>query len=319
MSAVAAEPLAAGPESSEVETLHRRLTRRGQQRLRPVLTPELTSASLAAELSDRHAEEDFVAAERAAVAPLLRDVPADADGFVEWFEDLRRTGPGQGDALFPWLATSASLDEMRWFLGQELAGEAGFEDLLALTQLRMPIGPKLEMARNYWDEVGRGRASGMHGPMLEHLATALSVALPFDQIVWQSLALANLMVALAWNRHYAFQSVGALGVIELTAPGRAEHVNAGLRRLGVEPGVRQYFALHATLDIQHSRDWNREIVRPLVAAEPRCAVAIAEGALLRLRAGARCFATYRTHLGVALSGAADLIASRVSAGAPRPA
>jgi hypothetical protein len=302
MSAVAAEiPVAS--DASDVAALHQRLLRLGQQRLRPVLTRDLPthdfpSSSLAAEMGDRYAEESFVAAERAAVAPLLRDVPSDADAFLEWFEGLRETGPGQHDPLFPWLAERASIDEMRWFLGQEFAGEAGFEDLLALTQLRMPVQPKLEMARNYWDELGRGHASGMHGPMLERLAQALVLELPVERIVWQSLALANLMVALAWNRHYAFQSVGALGVIELTAPGRAKLVNAGLRRLGAEPGVRQYFALHATLDVQHSRDWNREIVRPLVAAEPRRAVAIAEGALLRLRAGARCFATYRTHLGV---------------------
>lgn len=300
MSAVAAE-IPAQSSSGDFAALHQRLARLGQQRLRPSLTMDLTTrdpsgSKLAAEMSDRRAEEGFVATERAAVAPLLRDVPSDADAFLGWFEGLRETGPGQNDPLFPWLAETATLDDVRWFLGQEFAGEAGFEDLLALTQLRMPVQPKLEMARNYWDELGRGHASGMHGPMLERLAKVLVLELPVERIVWESLALANLMVALAWNRHYAFQSVGALGVIELTAPGRAKLVNAGLRRLGVEPGVRQYFALHATLDVQHSRAWNREIVRPLVAADPRRAVAIAEGALLRLRAGARCFATYRSHL-----------------------
>jgi hypothetical protein len=184
---------------------------------------------------------------------------------------------------------------MRWFLGQEVAGEAGFEDLLALTQLRMPMRPKLEMARNYWDEMGRGHASGMHGPMLEKLARGLAVQLPVEQIVWPALALANLMVALAWNRHTAYQAVGALGVIELTAPARAAQVNAGLRRLEVDPSLRQYFALHATLDVQHAAAWNAEVIAPLVAADPRCSLPIAEGALLRLTAGARCFEAYRRH------------------------
>jgi hypothetical protein len=273
--------------------LHQRLARRNQARLRPTLEPPVDFTS---ELLDRRDEERFVAWARQDIQPLLIDVPSDPDGFVSWFVALRDGGPGQGDALFPWLAEDASMDEMRWFLGQEVAGEAGFEDLLALTQLRLPGRPKLEMARNYWDEMGRGRAAGMHGPMLEELATALAVRLPADQIVWPALALANLMVALAWNRHYAYQAVGALGVIELTAPGRATQVNAGLRRLGVTPGVRKYFALHATLDVQHSMAWNAEVIRPLVAADPNCARAIGEGALLRLAAGARCFAAYRQHL-----------------------
>ena len=110
------------------------------------------------------------------------------------------------------------------------------------------------------------------------------------------------MAALAWNRRYAFQSLGALGVIELTAPGRAAMVNEGLRRLGCDARTRKYFALHATLDIQHSGTWNREVLGPLVAADPGCARALAEGALLRLRAGARCFSAYRDHLRIATSG-----------------
>ncbi len=271
--------------------LHQRLAGRNRARLRPTLDEAPTDFS--SELADRRDEERFLSLSRRDVQTLLAGVPRDPDGFVAWFVALRDAGPGQGDSLFAWLAEQASPDEMRWFLGQEVAGEAGFEDLLALTQLQMPTRPKLEMARNYWDELGRGGQAGMHGPMLEQLATALAVKLPIADTVWPALALSNLMVALAWNRHYAYQAVGALGVIELTAPGRAERVNAGLRRLGVSPGTRKYFALHATLDVQHSLAWNTEVIRPLVAADPRCARAIAEGAVLRLAAGARCFDCYR--------------------------
>lgn len=295
-SRLAADPWGVEP-GAEAE-LHHLLARLNARRLQPAMTaPSPTDLRL--EQAARRAEEDFVAAERATVMPGLRDVPAQPEAFVRWFTGLRDIGPGQHDPLFPWLGERASLEEVRWFLGQEVAGEAGFEDLLALTQLRMPVGPKLEMARNFWDELGRGGQAGMHGPMLERLANALSVRLPESEIVWPSLALANLMMALASNRHYAYQSVGALGVIELTAPGRARHVNAALRRLGVTPHARQYFALHATLDVSHSAAWNQHVIAPLVAADPRCARLIAEGALLRLNAGARCFATYRRRLGLA--------------------
>ena len=119
-----------------------------------------------------------------------------------------------------------------------------------------------------------------------------------ESTVWEALALANLLVALALDRRYAYQSVGALGAIELTAPGRVAQVDRGLSRLGVAKASRRYFTLHATLDVQHSAAWNREVLRPLVAREPRAAQAIAEGALMRLRAGARCFARYRRELGL---------------------
>ena len=295
---LAAHTLDALPDFAKRESaaLHARLARRNELRFRPTLERGFSVDDLALEFRDRRLEEDFLTEARAAIAPMLADVPHDPAHFLTWFEGLRGTGPGQGDPLFPWLAESASLEQFRWFLGQEVAGEAGFEDLLALTQLKMPTLAKLEMARNFWDEMGCGHQAGLHGHLLTNLAERLEAHLPTEDILAEPLALSNLMAALAWNRHYAFQSLGALGVIELTAPGRAAMVNAGLRRLGLDAATRKYFALHATLDLHHSESWNRQVLQPLVEADPRCARAFAEGALLRLRAGANCFEMYRRHL-----------------------
>ncbi|MDZ4690295.1 iron-containing redox enzyme family protein [Terricaulis sp.] len=246
----------------------------------------------------RTAELDFVSQCRRDIAPLLEDVPSDTVAFSAWFDALTQSGPGQGDPLFPWLAEHASFEQMRWFLHQEVAGEAGFEDLLALTQLKMPIRPKLEMARNYWDEMGRGQAKGMHGPMLERLADHFVLDPDIDNVLPEALALGNLMTALAHNRAFAFHSVGALGVIEMTAPDRAAAVTEGLKRLGISGKVRQYFALHAVLDRRHSEDWHREVIAPLIAEDSRRARCIAEGALLRLARGKACFDAYRAHFGL---------------------
>jgi len=251
-------------------------------------------ASLQDEISCRRMERELVERERAAIAPQVRRVPTDPAGFAAWFEGLRETGPGQGDALFPWLAEQATVADLCWFLRQEMAGEAGFDDLVALSQLKLAPRPKLELARNYWDEMGQGHEGGMHGPMLQRLADCL----PSSETppVWQALALGNLMVALATSRVYAYQSLGALGVIELTAPGRSELVNVALKRLGFDGGARRYYALHATLDVRHSQTWIREVLMPLVESDARIAPLLAEGALMRLRAGERCFERYRAEL-----------------------
>ena len=241
-------------------------------------------------------EGGFVEELRAGIAEQAADAPTDTDGFIAWFEDLKQVGPGQGDPLFPWLAGQASCDDLRWFFEQEAAGEAGFDDLVAMTQVKLPQEAKLELARNYWDEMGRGRAAGMHGPMLDTLVETMTVSPRIETTMWESLALANAMTAMATNRRYAWHSVGALGVIELTAPSRSACVAAGLRRIGFSDRERRYFDLHAVLDVKHSEDWNREALRPLVTEDPRRAVAIAEGALMRLTCGARCFARYREAL-----------------------
>ena len=105
------------------------------------------------------------------------------------------------------------------------------------------------------------------------------------------------MVALATTRHYAYQSIGALGVIELTAPGRSQLVNAGLKRLRIGGAARRYYALHATLDVRHSEAWNGKVLHPLVASNPAVArLVVVEGTLLRLRAGQRCLERYRREL-----------------------
>src|SRR3546814_974486 len=67
---------------------------------------------------------------RSEVADEAALAPTEAGDFLAWFEGLRETGPGQGDPLFPWLASHASKEELRWFFEQEAAGEAGFDDLV---------------------------------------------------------------------------------------------------------------------------------------------------------------------------------------------
>lgn len=279
------------------------LSRFNHERLAPGLGEDADARTIAAHQQALAYEKEFLAAARAAIAPMIGDVPEDANGFVAWFERLRQHGPGQNDPLFPWLAEQASLEEMRWFLAQEVAGEAGFDDLVAMTQVKMPVRPKLEMARNYWDEMGRGEAKGMHGPMLGRLALHFEITPRIENTVPEALALGNMMMALAANRAFAFHSIGALGIIELTAPGRAAYVNRGLNRLGIPRKQSHYFALHAILDVKHSAAWNAEVLAPLVREDRRRARAIAEGAVLRLWCGKRCFDRYRRHFRLSIAGA----------------
>ena len=182
---------------------------------------------------------------------------------------------------------------MRWFVEQEAAGEAGFDDLVAMAQVKTPVQAKLELARNFWDEMGRGNAKGMHGPMLEALVRALKARRASKRRLP--------VVACARQHHgrvrhepdYAYHAIGALGAIELTAPTRA--AAARLRRLKVSAKARHYFDLHAVLDVKHSEAWNREVFASIVAETPDAARWLAEGALMRLQCALRCFDVYRRH------------------------
>ena len=278
------------------EQVQRKLAHWNEQRLEPQFPGGEWEMQLARDHRMAKVEGEFLEGLRAEVVAEAASAPTDADGFIAWFEALEASGPGQHDALFEWLAEEAEIEDFRWFLRQEAAGEAGFDDLVALTQIKLPDRAKLELARNYWDEMGRGNIKGMHGRMLDALVERLELDPQIETTVGESLALANAMTAMATGRRYAWHSVGALGVIELTAPARSACVAKGLRRLGFSGRERRYFDLHAVLDVKHSIDWNREAVRPLVEQDPRRATAMAEGALIRLNCGARCFERYRREL-----------------------
>lgn len=278
------------------EGLHRALAHWNHRRLGPGSPHADWGAELAEERRMRWMEGAWIESQREPIDQLCADLPRDVDGFVAWFESLLDSGPGQHDPLFDWLARDADAEAMKWFLTQEAAGEAGFDDLVAMSQVKMPTAAKLELARNYWDEMGRGNEGGMHGPMLERAIKSLDLKPAIDQTVWESLALANTLTAFATTRRYAWHAVGALGVVELTAPSRVSKVGEGLKRLGFPPVVRKYFDLHAVLDLKHSDDWIANVLRPLVAEDPERAPFLAEGALMRLTCGQRCFETYRRHL-----------------------
>jgi pyrroloquinoline quinone (PQQ) biosynthesis protein C len=278
------------------DDVQQRLARWNHVRLAPGLPDADWEAALEHSQEMLRLEGRFLEQLRADARAEAASAPRDPDGFMEWFEALKEGGPGQGDALFPWLAEEADIEQMRWYLTQEAAGEAGFDDLVAMTQVKLPERVKLELARNYWDEMGRGNPKGMHGPMLDGLVEALALEPRIEATAWESLALANAMTAMATRRDYAWHSVGALGAVEMTAPERSAAVAAGLERLGLPQRASLYFKIHAVLDVKHSDEWNREAIRPAIEEDPRRMVAIAEGALIRLRCGERCFERYRARL-----------------------
>src|SRR5262249_19967631 len=106
--------------------------------------------------------------------------------------------------------------------------------------------------------------------------------------VWEALAVSNLLSGLASNRRYTWHAMGALAVAELAARDRAGPVERALRRLGI--------ASHARTDLQPARV--SEALVALLEEDPEHAPYLAEGALLRLRAGLRCVRRYRSELGV---------------------
>jgi hypothetical protein len=282
------------------EPLHRRLAEFNRTRLAPRLSEEDWQQQLRQELELRTVEGHFLEAERTRVHATAETAPTQPREFVTWFEQLRVSTQAQSAGFFPWLAQRATRGDVSWFLAQELPAERGLEDVLALCQIAQSFRAKLEMARNYWDEMGQGNASATRTRLLDCLERELQVEMT-DPPEWEGLARSNLMLGLATNRRYAYQALGALGMLELASAVQAAHVNTALARLGFSDESRGFFAVRERLAPLRAHAWNEGVLLPLMAQDARCAVAIAEGALMRLSADARCQRRYSAVLGVTSS------------------
>jgi hypothetical protein len=191
--------------------------------------------------------------------------------------------------VYRWLAEDASYDEAVAFLALEGGPDGGFDDLVAACQIGLEGEPKLELARNYWDEMGNGAPDRVHTELHRKLAVALDLprVARQDQPV-EALARAALGSLLATNRWLQPEMVGALGLLELQAGPRCRKVVAALHRLDAPEGAFDFYREHAEVDPRHGKDWVDKAVGPL-ARDPRWAAGMVRGARWRSLVNAAFF------------------------------
>ena len=192
--------------------------------------------------------------------------------------------------VYRWVAETASLDELVDFLTLEGGPDGGFDDLVAACQIGLEGPAKLELAQNYWDEMGRGTLGDVHTELHHRLVRALGIsAVPRDEQPLEALERAALGSTLATNRWLQPEMVGALGLIELQAGPRCRKVIAGLRRVDAPADAFPFYEEHAVADPRHGKDWLDKVVATL-ADEPGWGERMVRGARWRSIVNARFFA-----------------------------
>jgi hypothetical protein len=193
---------------------------------------------------------------------------------------------------YRWLAEQASWAEVVDFLAREGGPDAGFDDLVARAQVGLSGGPKLELARNYWDEMGGGHLADVHTRLHEDLVQAIGMPrIPLDAQPESALARAALGGLLATNRWLQPELLGALGLVELQAGPRCRMVLRAFDRCGAPAGAYPFYQVHAEVDPKHGKDWLEGAIGPLADAHPDFAGRMLTGAWWRARTNAEFFAT----------------------------
>ena len=140
-------------------------------------------------------ERDMIRRARASYDLSLDALPEDPAAFSAWYRATAFGHPLYEHDLYGFVACEAERHQLEWFFRMECAGEAAFDDLVALAQVGTRGEVKIEMAANYWDEMGRGRSHAVHTHLFYKLIDGLHLeAPPASELPWQVLAGVNVML-----------------------------------------------------------------------------------------------------------------------------
>ncbi len=195
-------------------------------------------------------------------------------------------------AVYQWLAKTATWAELLDFIALEGGPDAGFDDLVALGQVGLAGSAKMELATNYWDEMGNGDPAGVHTALHDRLVEAISMPrVPLDSQPVAALERAALGGLLATNRWLQPELLGALGLTELQAGPRCRRVLQAFDRLQAPRAAYPFYAVHAEVDPRHGKDWLDKAVAPIALERPDWAPRMVRGGWWRSAVNGRFFAT----------------------------
>jgi hypothetical protein len=200
-------------------------------------------------------------------------------------------------AAYRWLAKEATWDEVVQFLALEGGPDGGFDDLVAVCQVGLSGSAKLELAKNYWDEMGNGDPGAVHTTLHARLVGAVDMPrIPREQQPVEALERAALSGLLATNRWLQPEMLGALGLLELQAGPRCRLVLQAFDRLGAPADAYPFYVEHAEVDPVHGRDWMDKAVVPTVTQRPDWGPRIVKGAWWRSAVNLAFFEALRQDL-----------------------
>jgi len=225
----------------------------------------------------------------------LRDLPQTAQDFEVWYRKRFRQQVATAESLFEHLAQRATLEELSVYILYEEQVDGRFDDVIALAQLGLKGAAKVALATNYWDEMGNGDETQMHTRLFCESAAFFRKAINssplarFVQPTAEALANGNLLLLLSIRREHCTRLLGALTLLEHTAPKRFSRAVFAMHRLGIPEPIIYYHEMHTRIDAKHGDDLLNQVVLPMLQARPDLTAEVSIGVQMRLQVASRYY------------------------------
>lgn len=222
-------------------------------------------------------------------AALFKNVPRGI-AYTEWLKALIDAHPASHHDFYErFMAKEAGRSALRYYIAQESTLDPRFDDILALMQIGAPDKVKMEIATNYWDEMGNGIPSRVHTQLFSGAKKALDLTYPSSDVALslEALICGNISSALALHRRYFYRAVGYFAAVEYLVPGRFKHVIKAWQRAGLPDIGIIYHQLHIGVDVFHAEGWFDNAITPLVEQDEESQNEITTGTMLRLNSSKR--------------------------------
>lgn len=218
------------------------------------------------------------------VEPMLPDdVPS--EDYAAWLHDYIALHPvASHQAYTRYLADEASVEDIRFYLVQESAIDANTDDFLAGLQIGAPNPAKLEIAANYWDEMGEGDHNLLHSDLFKNALNSFNISgsETRDALTLEALICGNLQTMLSLRREFFHRGVGYFAATEQLVPDRFKALEKGWERVGLPREGADYHLLHIEVDSHHTVRWYRHVVAELAKESSAARRHMLIGALYRL-------------------------------------
>lgn len=222
------------------------------------------------------------------------------DRFVSELRKIIREHPANNHYFYShYLPNDSTIDDIAFYLTQESALDPRFDDFIALMQIGLSVGPKLELASNYWDEMGNGKASSVHSNLFKLMLKEVGVTdqtIQDNQLV-EAIVCGNLSALLALRKPLIYRAIGSFAVTEFLFPRRCSQLIKAWSRNDLSTASIQYHRDHIMIDAHHADGFFRNVIVPCIDDNPSTADEIYWGVMARLNSSERYLDAVMTNIG----------------------